>query len=148
MSQSAKKLPPAPPTELTAADGDGSGRFVIAHRLDPMLPPSNGQADEVLSLDAIGGLELPDAIDSTPPPAPNTVSDVFASGQGPRDSEVDAMAEGIASMRPYYTTNEQQHERAELIVEDLSLRFDNPYAASSLVPPPRRPVSVGKIIGV
>lgn len=148
MSQPAKKRP-TPPTELTAADGDGSGRFVIAHRVAPMLPPSDGQADEVLSLDAIGGLELPDAIDSTPPPAPNTVSGVFASGEGPRsDAELDPIADGIASMRPYYTANEQQNERAELIVEDLSLRFDNPYAASSLVPPPRKPLPVGRIIGV
>lgn len=148
MSQPAKKRP-TPPTALPVEDGDGSGRFVIAHRLDPMLPPSNGQGDEVLSLDAIGGMELPDAIDSTPPPAPNTVSGVFASGEGPRsDAEIDPIADGIASMRPYYTATEQQNERAELIVEDLSLRFDNPYAASSLVPPPRKPLPVGKIIGI
>lgn len=146
MSQPAKKRP-APPTETHVADGDGSGRFVIAHRVAPMLPPSDG-SDEVLSLDAIGGLELPDAIDSTPPPAPNTTSGVFASGQGPRDAESDAIADGLASMRPYYTTAEQRNERAELFVEDLSLSFDNPLAASSLVPPPRKPVSVAKVIGI
>jgi hypothetical protein len=147
MSQPAKKLP-APPTAVPTPDGDGSGRFVIAHRLDPMLPPSDGQADEVLSLDAIGGLELPDATDSTPPPAPATVSGVFASGHGPREPESDPIADGLASMRPYYTTSEQQSEHVELIVEDLSLRLDNPYAASSLVPPPRKPLPVGKILGV
>jgi hypothetical protein len=148
MSQSAKKRP-TPPTESSIRPEDGSGRFVIAHRADLMLPPPGGQADEVLSLDAIGGFELPDAIDSTPPPAPNSVSGVFASGEGPRsDAQSDALAEGIGSMRPYYTANEQQSERAELIVEDLSLSFDNPYAASSLVPPPKKPLPIGRILGV
>jgi hypothetical protein len=150
MSQSAKKRP-TPPTETPVRDEAGSGRYVIgpSRRIATMLPPRDGQADEVLSLDAVGGLELPDAIDATPPAAPNTVSGVFSSGEGPRsDAEADPIADGIGSMRPYYTAAERKNERAELIVEDLGLRFDNPYGVSSLVPPPRKPLSIGKILGV
>lgn len=39
-------------------------------------------------------------------------------------------------------------ERAELVLEDLSLAPDNPYLASSLVPPPKRPFPVRRALGI
>ena len=106
MSQSAKKLS-APPIPPAVRAEDGSGRYVIdSDRLEAleatMLPPADG-VEEVLSLDAIGGLELPpDAIDDTPPALPNTVSDVYVRGQGLRaaqrfeaDPEAEAAADAV-----------------------------------------------------
>jgi len=41
------------------------------------------------------------------------------------------------------------YERAELEVEDMSLRLGNPYVASSLVPPVRKPPArLGRVLGV
>lgn len=37
-------------------------------------------------------------------------------------------------------------ERAELVIEDLSLQLDNPYLKSSLVPPPKRPFPMARAV--
>jgi hypothetical protein len=39
-------------------------------------------------------------------------------------------------------------ERAELVIEDLSLQLDNPYLASSLVPPPKQPLPMRRIVAI
>jgi hypothetical protein len=39
-------------------------------------------------------------------------------------------------------------ERAELVIEDLSLALENPYLASSLVPPPKRPFPVARALAI
>lgn len=39
-------------------------------------------------------------------------------------------------------------ERAELVIEDLSLSLENPYLASSLVPPPKRPFPVARAVAI
>jgi hypothetical protein len=39
-------------------------------------------------------------------------------------------------------------ERAELVIEDLSLQLENPYLASSLVPPPKRPFPVARAVAI
>jgi len=39
-------------------------------------------------------------------------------------------------------------ERAELVIEDLSLSLENPYLASSLVPPPKRPFPVARALAI
>jgi hypothetical protein len=59
------------------------------------------------------------------------------SKQDKSDADPDAaFAERLISLRPIYSPTESaQAERAVLEVEDLSLRPDNPYLASSLVPP-------------
>ena len=108
------------------------------HRLEAhefLLPPTDG-VEEASSLDAIGGLELPpDPIDVSPPVLPNTVSDVYvrslARHLSKRIREAEAAADAVGSKRPHYTGTEQTSEHVELVVEDLSLSFDNPYAGSS-----------------
>lgn len=50
--------------------------------------------------------------------------------------ERDELIESMVKLRPYYRESERASERAaELELEDLSLRPDNPYAASPLIPP-------------
>jgi hypothetical protein len=49
------------------------------------------------------------------------------------------------SMRPRAAT---PSERAELVFEDLSLSLDNPYLASSLVPPPKRPFAIQRALAI
>lgn len=39
-------------------------------------------------------------------------------------------------------------ERAELVIEDLSLSLENPYIASSLVPPPKRPFPIVRALAI
>jgi len=39
-------------------------------------------------------------------------------------------------------------ERAELVIEDLSLSLENPYLASSLVPPPQRPFPIARALAI
>jgi hypothetical protein len=39
-------------------------------------------------------------------------------------------------------------ERAELVIEDLSLSLENPYLASSLVPPPKRPFPIVRALAI
>jgi hypothetical protein len=46
---------------------------------------------------------------------------------------------------PRHTT---PSERAELVIEDLSMQLDNPYLASSLVPPPKRPVPMRRALAI
>jgi len=49
------------------------------------------------------------------------------------------------SLRPRAAT---PSERAELVIEDLSLSLDNPYLASSLVPPPKRPLAMRRALAI
>ena len=52
-------------------------------------------------------------------------------------------------MHAYYRDSErQQHERAQLVIEDFSLLPGSPYGASSLIPPTRKPFELGKALGV
>jgi hypothetical protein len=149
MSQSAKQAPPPP-----LRDANGTGRFRIDQdrRSDTMLPPGGGHGD-LVSLETLGGvLEIePDALGQETVTGPRgSASGVFVSE--PRDGLADGqvadagLAELVTSLAPYYRGDEGRSERAELEIEDFSLRLDNPYLASSLLPPPRKPVAVRKVM--
>ncbi|MFI5306843.1 MAG: hypothetical protein ACHQ53_05810 [Polyangiales bacterium] len=149
---SATKRAPSP--ETSVKDEDGSGRFrITGERAGTMLPPrEQGAAEEVLSLEALGGmlqLEPPPVPTERPAAGRGTVSGVFAAGEGEAELSDSGLSDLVTSLRPYY--REQEHaggERAELDIADLSLSADNPYLASSLVPPPARSSSVGKLVAV
>jgi hypothetical protein len=44
--------------------------------------------------------------------------------------------------------NPTPSERAELVIEDLSLQLDNPYLASSLVPPPKQAFPMRRMLAI
>jgi hypothetical protein len=146
MSKSAKKRSLPPPTP--PRDKEGSGRFAIGSqgpRPATVLPPAGSQTRGVPALEALPLLEID--LDAQPEPQRGIVSGVFGSApqSAPADAELD---EAVASLHAYYKAHERKHERAELVIEDLSLRLDNPYAASSLVPPPKKPFPVAKAAGI
>ena len=121
---------------------DDSGRFPIEAAARTMLPPAKQNTGEILSLEDLGGSVVESKPRTAPPPPPPRAagpsSGVFPSGHKPADPEADlaAFAEKLISLSPIYSPRETaQGERAVLDVEDLSLRPDNPYLASSLVPP-------------
>jgi hypothetical protein len=104
----------------------------------------------VLTLEDLGGAVLETKSPATPPPPPpaasarppHLASGVFAKKDKPELDPDAAFAERLISLRPIYTPSESaQAERAVLEIEDLSLRPDNPYLASSLVPPTDKPTS-------
>ncbi len=128
-------------------DDDGSGPFRIADRLNgTMLPPAEAGRDDVISLEALGGMLEAEPEPAGPvavPPIPSALrSGVFEREliEAAPGSEVAVQepADLVGSMRPYYREGEGRSERAELQIEDFSLRLDNPWVASSLVPPARR----------
>jgi hypothetical protein len=131
MSKSAKKRSLPPPTP--PRDKEGSGRFAIGvqpARPDTLLPPPGAQALRASVLEPLPLLEIDtDAVAVAPQRGP--ASGVFSNGPKPNHSE-----------------NDRKNERAELVIEDLSLRLDNPYAVSSLVPPPKKPFPIAKALGV
>jgi hypothetical protein len=121
------------------SDNEDTGRFAIdTNERGTMLPPAEDGAKDVLSLEELGGSLIETRPRTAPPPPPAravaTVSGVVPTA-GKADPDA-AFAERIISLSPIYTPAETaQTERAVLDIEDLSLRPDNPYLASSLVPP-------------
>lgn len=153
MAQPARTLSTSTePTEPQRMSTDDTGRFAIdSSERGTMLPPGEDGAAEVLSLEELGGSLIESPPRTAPPPPPPVraaapVSGVFRSGE----TDVDvAFAERIISLSPIYTPAETaQGERAVLEIEDLSLRPDNPYLASSLVPPTGHGSSRGKLLAV
>jgi len=147
MTQPAQKR--ATPPQSTEQRGEKTGRYAIDDvRRGTVLPPPSAQA-ELVSLEELGAvLETETTTSRTkPPPTPRgLVSGVFASrglasqqpvaeGQRFEGPALEALSE---SLQPFYRPDETQGERAVLEIEDCSLRMDNPYIASSLVPPAKR----------
>lgn len=135
MSQPARRpLPPPPPA---AGAFEDTGRFRIDERPRPetVLPPAAERA-EFLSLDELGAV-----LESSPslPAVPEPGATPLASGIFDKAAEAVPEGEGIAPLEPYYRGTELKSERAELEIQDLSLQYDNPFLASSLVPPAREP---------
>jgi hypothetical protein len=149
MSKSAKKKrslpPPTPP-----GDKEGSGRFAIGSqgkRPATVLPPASPHAQSAEALEALPLLDIePDA--DAPEPQRGLVSGVFNNASPATPVADDELEAAVTSLHAYYSAHERNHERAELVIEDLSLRLDNPYAASSLVPPPKKPFPVAKVAGI
>jgi hypothetical protein len=143
MTRSAKQIP-APPPEALRRSEDDSGSFPIPEALRDsatMLPPAGDAARaDVLSLEALGGIVESDEHAAETPLATERglTSGVFGKGSASRDGlEEQRFAELIASSQPYYRGDEDHSERAQLQIDDLSLQLDNPFLASSLVPPAR-----------
>jgi hypothetical protein len=116
-----------------------------------VLAPPGIDAAAVLSPDELGAvLEADPATESVAPavgPADRgSESGVFSKGglQEAPAGEDPSLAQLADSLLPYYREAERKSERAELVIEDLSLRLDNPYIASSLVPPAQRGKTVSK----
>lgn len=118
MTGSAKQRPVPPPQALHRKTED-TGRFRIASAQDARtLLPPPGASGEVVPLEAIGGT-----------------------------LEIeDATEAGVTAGPPSGVF--RSGERAEFEIADLSLSLDNPFLASSLVPPPRKPLPIGKALGV
>ena len=117
---------------------DDSGRFPI-EGARTMLPPANENKGDVLSLEDLGGSVVESKPRTAPPPPPRAAapnSGVFTKSAHNPDAELADFAEKLISLSPIYGPSQTAPaERAVLEVEDLSLRPDNPYLASSLVPP-------------
>lgn len=128
-SRPESEVPSVPPPEAQTADA-GSPAFAAA---EPTLQTQSAQPTAV---------EPPPAIPSGIVPGPPNAAE--------RDHE-DELAEFMVKLRPYYReTDRRPSERAPALeVEDLSLRLDNPYLPSSLVPPPRPPLVVpAAVLGI
>ncbi len=128
---------------------DRSGRFAIddsVRGLGTVLPPPGDEA-ELVSLEDVGAIMEAEAEPGT--------------GRAPEPSLPRGMVSGVFSARPQASAPPpvpadvharrepiRDGERAQIEIEDLSLRPGNPYAASSLVPPPRKPPNAGKLLAV
>lgn len=154
----------ADPSETPVASGaapdrdEVSGRFVIegARESGTILPPAEAGMASPTSLDQVAPiaedeLELVAAVapgcsarTSLPPPVPE---EVIRKSLAPRSVEpIVTHAQGLeieSALEPHYR-GLSHSDRAEPRIEDLSLRLDNPFAASSLVPPPDKPFAAGK----
>jgi hypothetical protein len=153
MSHSAQKRP-ANATPTGVAKEERTGRFSIeeTRRGGTVLPPPSEDAD-LVSLEEVGAVALAEEEPSPAEPSATrrgTVSGVFAAG-GVQTSAPPPIPEAALHPAPRHVdpaAEARRSERAQLQFEDLSLRPDNPYAASSLVPPPRKPISPAKVVGV
>jgi hypothetical protein len=147
MSHPAQKRP-ANRTPTGAAKEERTGRFSIEETQRGTVLPPPGEDADLVSLEEVGAVPLQEEL-STPAtsPARGTVSGVFSAGvQTSAPPPVpDAALQASRHVAPI--EDARRSERAQLQFEDLSLRPDNPYAASSLVPPPRRPISPAKVVG-
>jgi hypothetical protein len=150
MSHSAQKRS-AKATPAGVAKEERTGRFAIeeARRGSTVLPPPGPDAD-LVSLEEVGAVALPEEPgESEVAPARGTVSGVFSAGvqtSAPPPIPAAALQPSPRLVDP--VEEARRSERAQIQIEDLSLRPDNPFAASSLVPSPRKPISPAKVIGV
>jgi hypothetical protein len=117
-----------------------SGRFAIDRR-GALLPPP-GDAPEVKLEDLVA--EPAPRQKTVPPPVPVEARSVRPSAFDDDDDLPGDDAPIVdPDLRDFSVTvpppaEVNVYERAQLQVSDMSLRLDNPYAASSLVPPPAR----------
>lgn len=158
MSNRAKQRPPAVPTLRPAMNEQETGRFRIGQvpgaAGSTIVPPSGGVELAEVSLDSLGAILELDGADAADRLAENEDALGNLSGDYPTaeshagNAGLDELGEIIGSSRPYYEQREAPVERAQLEFEDLSLRLDSRYVASSLVPPPRKSVPVGKLLAL
>lgn len=144
-----------------ATTGEVTGRYAIdaERRAATVVPPTTPEAEE-LSLDALDAVMEAAPAGSkpatVPPPVPPQARS-HASGLSPARSRAPVAAvepvpvaedEGqMDSLRPFYKELEgSARERAQVDIADLSLQPDNPYLASSLVPPAEKPPATGRIV--
>ena len=139
-----------------AGAGEDSGRFAIdaERRAVTVVPPTTPEAEE-LSLDAL--IDVAPAATkpvTVPPPGPAHARS-HASGLAPARSRAPVAAApeaevadegGLDSLRPFYKDLGAPRERAEVDIADLTLRADNPYLASSLIPPAQEPSAFGRML--
>jgi hypothetical protein len=139
MSQPAQKRAVA----AHPSEAEDTGRFAIDESMRATVLPARGDDADLVSLEDVGAImeleadPITEVVSSAALPR-GIVSGVFSAHPQPS-----APPPVPADLRPRL-----QSERARLVIEDLSLQPGNPYAASSLVPPPRRPVSVAKVSGI
>jgi hypothetical protein len=118
-----------------------------------MLPPRGLQGD-VLSLEALDGVMETEpqspVLESNTEPARGVTSGVFESkqGQGRDRGGFDGLADPVIALQPYYRGDEAQSDRAQIQIDDFSLQVGNPFLASSLVPPARRPLELGRLLRI
>ena len=143
MSHPAQKRAAETHADDQGTTDENTGRFAIDEnrRSSLLIPPPADQADAA-GLENLGAvLELePDALEEVDDAAPESprgvLSGVFSNRPPPPPP----------SVRPRKVVQqERQSERARLEFQDLSMLPGNPYAASSLVPPPRQPFPVAKV---
>lgn len=134
---------------------ESTGRFSIEEirrGADTVLPPRGDEAD-LVSLEDVGAVELEadeqgEAVPTSPLPR-GIVSGVFSAGTHVSAPPPIPAAAREALPAPLDPAQEvRRSERARLEIQDFSLLPDNPYAASSLVPPPRKPMSAAKAVGI
>ena len=142
-----------------AEPGEITGRHAIdaVRRAATVVPPTTPEADEI-SLEGLDALiEAAPAANrpvTVPPPLPPQARS-HVSGFAPARSAAPRAAApvvplveeddgGLDSLRPFYKELEGTPERAEVDIADLTLQADNPYLASSLVPPAEKPPATGR----
>ncbi|HEX7477960.1 MAG TPA: hypothetical protein VF331_09150 [Polyangiales bacterium] len=130
--------------------GDQSGSFRIHGPMtQAVLPPASAAASQAFSLDEIQPVEEldlqaePSSSPSQPPPVPAAALSV-RSGLLPRPlAGTDEPVQVHSALLAYYGEL-RAPERVDLRIDDLSFDPENPYARSSLLPPPRKPFPVLK----
>lgn len=129
-----------------------SGRFLIAPRpSETVLPPPTEAASRDFALDELDEIEpLEDAtLELAPPPAPTLPPPPPAAAlavKSQRPAAPAAVEEVPSALHAFYG-GLRSSEHAELRIDDLSFDPDNPYARSSLLPPPPKPFPLLKVVG-
>lgn len=142
MSQPAQKRTVAVHPSATE---ERTGRFAIDDSIRGTVLPPRGDDADLVSLEDVGAIlevepeHAARAVNPTPP-SRGIASGVFSMHPQP--------APAAPPPVPLDVRPPRESERARLEIEDLSLRPGNPYAASSLVPPARQPVSVTKAMAI
>jgi hypothetical protein len=134
--------------------GDQSGSFRIhGPTTQTVLPPASAAASQAFSLDEIQPVEdlalqaEPPSSPSQPPPVPAAALSV-RSNLLPRPlAGIDEPVQVHSALRAYYGEL-RAPERVDLRIDDLSFDPENPYARSSLLPPPRKPFPVLKSLAL
>lgn len=160
MSQTAQVDHPESPVATAEPELDrdeASGRFAIdeVRERGLMRPPADDTTPSFASLEdaaplaedeleVVAAESAPAATKaSLPPPVP---SDILKKSLSPKSHAPVAEVVPIkaeSALVPSYR-GLRPSDRAEPLIEDLSLRLDNPFAGSSLVPPPKKPFPVMK----
>jgi hypothetical protein len=146
---------PANPAEDAVAQDEGSGRFVIGDRPELMVPPADESTPVIGSLDEVQAIADEEIVPvatpaaaaraSAPPPVP---PEIRSKSLAPRSVAPRTAAEvRVESALEAHYASVRPSDRAEPQIEDLSLRLDNPFASSSLMPPPPRAFPWGRVVG-
>ncbi|MGD8860162.1 MAG: hypothetical protein PVI30_09115 [Myxococcales bacterium] len=111
-------------------DEEGSGKFEIL--ADRVIETSFDELEAVMEPANDGH--------------PGKVSGVYATADSTERRVEDPGLAGLVDVLTPHYEESGEGERAELDLEDLSVRLDNPYVASSLVPPAPRAFPWGKVL--